>query len=57
MSLEKIDQYIKELEAIKNYDVCRQTLSYYKIVYIFSIKEQFYISTKEQRSINSKQKT
>jgi hypothetical protein len=30
MSLEKIDQYIKELEAIKNYDICRQTLSDYK---------------------------
>ena len=30
MSLEKIDQYIKELEAIKNYDICRQTLSNYK---------------------------
>jgi hypothetical protein len=30
MSLEKIDQYIKELEAIKNYDICRQMLSDYK---------------------------
>lgn len=30
MSLEKIDQYIKELEAIKNYDICRQELSDYK---------------------------
>jgi vacuolar-type H+-ATPase subunit I/STV1 len=30
MSLEKIDQYIKELEAIKNYDICRQTLLNYK---------------------------
>ena len=30
MSLEKIDQYVKELEAIKNYDICRQTLSNYK---------------------------
>jgi hypothetical protein len=30
MSLEKIDQYIKELEAIKNYDKCRQMLSDYK---------------------------
>ena len=30
ISLEKIDQYIKELEAIKNYDICRQTLSDYK---------------------------
>ena len=30
MSLEKIDQYIKELEAIKNYNICRQILSDYK---------------------------
>jgi vacuolar-type H+-ATPase subunit I/STV1 len=30
MSLEKIDRYIKELEAIKNYDICRQILSDYK---------------------------
>ena len=30
MSLEKIDRYIKELEAIKNYNICRQILSDYK---------------------------
>jgi hypothetical protein len=55
MSLEKIDQYIKELEAIKNYDKCRQTLSNYKL-YTSSLlrNSSIYLQMNKDLSIQNK---
>jgi vacuolar-type H+-ATPase subunit I/STV1 len=55
MSLEKIDQYIKELEAIKNYDICRQILSNYKS-YTSSLlrNNSIYLQRNKDLSIQSK---
>lgn len=55
MSLEKIDQYIKELEAIKNYDICRQMLSDYKS-YISSLlrNNSIYLQRNKDLSIQNK---
>ena len=55
MSLEKIDQYIKELEAIKYYDKCRQKLSNYK-TYTSSLlrKNSIYLQRNKDLSIQNK---
>jgi vacuolar-type H+-ATPase subunit I/STV1 len=55
MSLEKIDQYIKELEAIKNYNICRQILSDYKS-YTSSVlrNNSIYLQRNKDLSIQNK---
>jgi len=55
MSLEKIDQYIKELEAIKNYDICRQVLSDYKSYTSYLLRNNStYLQRNKELSIKNK---